>query len=59
MLNLFQAAVKKHSVLLDLYKENHLHVNNNKYIKNFISAFGIAVPPVLTALEADRSKHKP
>ena len=55
MLNLFQAAIKKHSVLLDLYKENHLHVN----IKNFISAFGIAVAPVLTALEADRSKHKP
>ena len=53
MLNLFQAAIKKHSILLDLYKENHLLVSN-KYIKHFISAFGIAVAPALTALEPEQ-----
>ena len=36
-----------------LYKENHLHVNN-KFTKNFISAFGIAVAPASTASEAEQ-----
>ena len=39
---------------MDLYKENHLLVRNNKYIKHFISAFDIAVTPGLTALEAEQ-----
>ena len=39
---------------MDLYKENHLLVSNNKYIKHFISAFGIAVAPTLTALEPEQ-----
>ena len=41
---------------LDLYKDNHLRVNNNKYIKNFISAFGIAVAPALTASEVEQAQ---
>lgn len=54
MIKLLQAAGKRHSILLNPYIENHLHVNNNKFIKKFISAFGIAVAPALKASEAEQ-----